>query len=58
MDFTIEVAFHLSGFLPGVEIGIDLVFSSNDFRLIMDEPNWVHKNDVIIEIDNAHLVGE
>lgn len=50
--------FPFLGILPGIEIGLDLVYSSNEFRLLMDEPNWALKNDVIIEVDDAHLVGK
>ena len=48
--------FHQIGIPPGVNINITLDYSSNDFRLMTDEKNWAQRHNVVLEIDDCHLV--
>ena len=39
-----------TGILPGIEVMINLEYSSNDFRLLSGETGYANNKDVVIEI--------
>ena len=43
------------GILPGLEVVINIEYSSDDFRLLSGQKDWEGENDVVIEISDAHL---
>lgn len=52
---NLDAATMKPGILPGLEVVINIEYSSDDFRLICGEAKWEGENDVVIEISDAHL---
>ena len=44
-----------SGIIPGVDVVIDMEYSSDDFRLMSAEDDYQYEDDVIIQIVEATL---
>ena len=44
------------GIIPGISVTITLDYSTNDFRLLSSEKGWNVEKDIVIEIDDAHLI--
>ena len=45
-----------SGIIPGVEITLELEYSSDDFRILSAEDDYEHEDDIVIQIVEARLV--